>query len=843
MQPKPPIFNDYTLWIQIFLICGDFYTPCVLSAIMYDIIVARPRRTWHYGRYCACSLIISSLLFFTSSTYGQVNTDSLEMELRRSTGEQRLNVLIDLMEALFENDSQRALAFAHEAITLLRDRPDDKAAARLFYFKAMAHDRVGDYDSVLVSAQQLRTLAERNASTEDFARASQLTGLAYWRMSDGEAALTALEEARRHWETAGNSSGMAQTLSLTGLAHYGLGQFDQAIDYLERALVLHENLQDQSYWGQNNLAWTYNNLGFVHADAGNLDEALTYHLKALPIREKLGSREGIAASLNNIGIVYLELGNLDEALAFFQRVQALAEELGNRRGVALSLNNIATTLDYLGEYDKAREYYLRSLAVKEEIGDQNGVGWTLNNLATLEQKAGGFEAALDYHKRAQNVWQRTGSRDGEATTLSNMAELYLEQEEYRQALPLLQDAQELAREAGASLLVRDTYEQLSQAYEGMGQYEEALNAYKSFKAMQDSLLDSESRSVIAEMQQQYRTREQQQRIELLQQERKMQQLWISGLGAGLILLLFIAGLVYSRYRLKTRSHRSLTLAHKQLEKTHEQLIKAQLQLIQQEKLASLGQLTAGIAHEIKNPLNFINNFSSISTELAEEIGQELDRHGLLLGEAAGDLKSLLADLKLTTGKITQHGKRADAIIQSMMAHARHERGQKKLLDLNAFVDEQLELVSKTKRLTEPEFSIEIERAYDPGVGEAEMVPEELGRVLINVLSNAFDAVRERMTKGQDLYRPRICVRTRRNGEEVEVRVEDNGPGIPDSVRDKIFEPFFTTKPAGSGTGLGLSLSYDIVTQVYGGRLDFESSPGQGTTFIIALPVPQTVPQL
>ena len=276
-----------------------------------------------------------------------------------------------------------------------------------------------------------------------------------------------------------------------------------------------------------------------------------------------------------------------------------------------------------------------------------------------------------------------------------------------------------------------------------------------------------------------------------------------------------------------------TLEHKvdartaELSRSLEELKTAQARLVHAEKMASLGALTAGIAHEIKNPLNFVNNFAALSRELAEELEAETD---------PDEIRTLLADLKTNAAKIEEHGQRADGIVRAMLDHSRGGTGERRPADLNALVSEYVDLAYHGKRAQVPDFNAEIEKQLGSEVGEVEVVPQEIGRVLLNLIGNAFDAVYEQAAAANgQAYAPRVTVSTRRVGEHVEIRVVDNGPGIPEDVRAKIFEPFFTTKPTGSGTGLGLSLSYDIVTQGHGGTLAAESTPGQGAAFVMRLP--------
>ncbi|QRK10602.1 AAA family ATPase [Archangium violaceum] len=265
----------------------------------------------------------------------------------------------------------------------------------------------------------------------------------------------------------------------------------------------------------------------------------------------------------------------------------------------------------------------------------------------------------------------------------------------------------------------------------------------------------------------------------------------------------------------------------------------QAQLIQQEKLASLGQLTAGVAHEIKNPLNFINNFAQNTSELLDELTKEASLNPRL---TVAEVEDLLADLRMSAKKIYEHGRRADGIVRSMLEHSRTGRGERSLKNLNAVVEEYVNLVHQGSHLSTLGFACQVVRDYDPGVLELELVPQEIGRVLMNLLNNAFHAVGERRKQDKN-HVPQVTVRTRNLGQTFEIRVEDNGMGIPAQVRQRIFEPFFTTKPPGQGTGLGLSFSYEIITQAYGGTLEEQGQEGQGATFIVRLPVrmPGTVP--
>ncbi len=273
----------------------------------------------------------------------------------------------------------------------------------------------------------------------------------------------------------------------------------------------------------------------------------------------------------------------------------------------------------------------------------------------------------------------------------------------------------------------------------------------------------------------------------------------------------------------------------ELEKTLKDLQTAQHQVIMQEKLASLGQLTAGIAHEIKNPLNFVNNFSEVSGELIGEAREILDEIREQLPEEARDeIEGILDDLTANLQKIHQHGKRADGIVHSMLEHSRGQSGERRAVDLNALLKQYADLAYHAMRAKDQTFNMTWEEDLDDAIGEIEVVPQDLSRVFLNLITNACQATFEWARKNDDDYRPRIRLASRREDDQVEFRVRDNGSGIPREMIKKIFEPFVTTKPPGEGTGLGLSLSQDIIAQ-HGGRMGVESEPGLFTEFWITLP--------
>ena len=283
------------------------------------------------------------------------------------------------------------------------------------------------------------------------------------------------------------------------------------------------------------------------------------------------------------------------------------------------------------------------------------------------------------------------------------------------------------------------------------------------------------------------------------------------------------------YEESRRQKEEIEIQKKHADEALVELKAAQAQLIQNEKMASLGELTAGIAHEIKNPLNFVNNFSEVNIELIEEMQQEIDRGNL------SDVRSLATNIKTNLQKITNHGKRADDIVKSMLQHSRTSTGAKEPTNINALADEYLRLAYHGLRAKDKSFTATTKTDFDESIGDINIIPQDIGRVILNLITNAFYATSEKQKINSSVYEPIVSVSTKKKKDKVEIKVKDNGNGIPQKVLDKIFQPFFTTKPTGQGTGLGLSLSYDIV-KAHGGELKVHTKEGEGSEFIIQLPL-------
>ena len=404
-----------------------------------------------------------------------------------------------------------------------------------------------------------------------------------------------------------------------------------------------------------------------------------------------------------------------------------------------------------------------------------------------------------------------------------LALLRIEEKKYNEAIVLLLRNIERVKIVRQNVL-RD-YKLLASLYEKTGDYLKAKEVYKSFINLQDSITADQSkyRTISFETEQQITDNEI--AISKLESANKLSAVtrnFTIGIAA---LILILTGSIYYRFQSKKK-------ANVVLEKTLNDLKSTQSQLIQSEKMASLGELTAGIAHEIQNPLNFVNNFSEVNKELLVEMKDEIDKGNI------NDAKEIANDVIANEEKINYHGKRADAIVKGMLQHSRSSNSVKEPTDINALADEYLRLAYHGLRAKDKSFNATMKTDFDESIGSINIIPQDIGRAILNLITNAFYVVDEKNTLRQaegDSYEPTVTVSTKKINGKVEIKVTDNGNGIPQKVLDKIFQPFFTTKPTGQGTGLGLSLSYDIV-KAHGGELKVETKEGEGSEFIILIPV-------
>jgi two-component system, NtrC family, sensor kinase len=399
-----------------------------------------------------------------------------------------------------------------------------------------------------------------------------------------------------------------------------------------------------------------------------------------------------------------------------------------------------------------------------------------------------------------------------------------------------------AKSMGDVSKMKGGYYNLSALDSMRGNYKGAYENYKLYSLYRDSLQkkETEKREIQAKLQYEF---DKKQAIAKAEQEKKdaeqrrvknIQYFTIAGLAGLLLVIVIIAFIQWKNNNQKKKANILLQLQKEKVESTLSELKSTQTQLIHQEKMASLGELTAGIAHQIQNPLNFVNNFSEVNKEMIDEVTEEIDKGNIT------EVKNILNDIKDNEEKINHHGKRADSIVKGMLQHSRQTKGVKEPTDINALCDEYLRLSYHGLRAKDKGFNADFKTDFDLSIGKINIVSQDIGRVLLNLFNNAFYAVNEKLTANRspltDNYKPTVSIQTRKLNDKVEIIVSDNGNGIPQNIIDKIFQPFFTTKPTGEGTGLGLSLSYDII-KAHGGEIKVETKVNEGSIFIIYLPTP------
>ncbi len=592
-------------------------------------------------------------------------------------------------------------------------------------------------------------------------------------------------------------------------------------------------------------AQCYYVLGGFYRISGLLDLAVYNMKKSISFIDTSKNKRFLDNNIGVLGYYYLLKENPDECIKY----NRIVNNFYIKNGISYSVISLRMVQAMLMKNRLDSATYFMALAKTDTTDSFPGNrANTLQTEAQFKIQSGAFEEAENL---LEECWQLIKNNNipvnAAAGTIAPdyyYAQLRIKQNRLQEAVDLL--TQDISRLLNNRVEILRDYRLIAELYTKMGNGTKAAETYAIFLAKQDSLLAEQGkfRSISFEAEQQMNEKERS--IANLESQNRIASLsrnFLIGIAA---LLLLVVGGIYQRFRFKKKANQLLQnqkeeieLQKKNVEKTLSDLKATQSQLIQSEKMASLGELTAGIAHEIQNPLNFVNNFSEVSNELISELVEEVD-----MGNTE-EVKRIAKDVQQNLEKINHHGKRADAIVKGMLQHSRSSSGVKEPTDINALCDEYLRLAYHGLKAKDNSFEATFHFEPDTTLPKVNVVPQDIGRVLLNLINNAFYAVDEKKKQNMDGYAPTVSVSTKKLGYKVLISVSDNGNGIPSHVVDKIFQPFFTTKPTGQGTGLGLSLSYDIIHS-HGGELKVETLPaeaaaqagkkGEGTTFIINLPV-------
>ncbi len=607
---------------------------------------------------------------------------------------------------------------------------------------------------------------------EDTTRVNLLSQLSYsYLFSDPDSTYLFAQEGHKLAQAIGYTKG--EMLCKEDLAGFWwtVGDYATATKLLLQALSFAHSENDTSHQ-----EFIYSVLANVHRDQGDYNEALLYTKKYEQLTNAKDSLQ--------IGATYYEMNKPDSALVYFKGAESTSYDW-----TILMLAKIHSKLNH---DSLAFHYYRRSIREFSEIKQMKRLAGAYNGIAELFKKINAIDSALYYAAQALAIAQKKKFNK-----------------------EILQ----------SYLLLSDLYSKTDAA--------KAFNYLHLAIVSKDSLYNQEKQRQILS----YKFNEelQQRETEKLQAQYKNQiKIYIL---LGILIVVVVIGIILWRYNQQRK--KAYAQLEKQKNETDQQRAKAeealtelkstQAQLIQSEKMASLGELTAGIAHEIQNPLNFVNNFSEVNTELIDELGQEVDKGNL------DEVKAIANDIRENEQKINHHGKRADAIVKNMLLHSRSSTGKKEPTDVNALADEYLRLAYHGMRAKDKTFNAKFETDLDPSIEKISVIPQDIGRLILNLINNAFHAVSETQKQNQAGYEPTVTVGTSKLNGAIEIKVKDNGNGIPQKVLDKIFQPFFTTKPTGQGTGLGLSLAYDIV-KAHGGEIKVNTRDGEFTEFVVHLPV-------
>jgi signal transduction histidine kinase len=614
-------------------------------------------------------------------------------------------------------------------------------------------------------------------------------------------------------------------------------QIDSGIKYAQQGLSLAKKLNYRK--GQANCFLV------LAKFSDNISLAIQYSLNALEIFEKLKDKTGMASAHLLLQGNYWVAGDFTNSLYHAFTGEKIAETnnvIGNlqfpgHRLAPLFLAEIGQIYLLRNQLDSAEIYTLKSIAQNELF---NGAKWDfpIYLLATIQREKGDYTSALENYRSAilltqyANPWDTIQIFSGISTLFKKMGKL---DSAIYYAQIVKNNWTSVSSEPKNLLEAINT---LKESFKLKGDKDSAFKYSELGNTLTDSIY---SKDKVRQLQNVTFNEQLKQQEIISSQNKYKSKVQIYSLAAGLFIVLLLAGIIWRNnhhrkkaYELLEKQKGETDFQKAAVEKTLEELKSTQKQLVQREKMASLGELTAGIAHEIQNPLNFVNNFSDVNTELIDELKTELATG---ITQQAIELAN---DIKDNEQKINHHGKRADAIVKGMLQHSRSSSGVKEPTDINALCDEYLRLSYHGLRAKDKTFNATIKTDFDNSIGKINVIPQDIGRVVLNLLSNAFYAVDEKKKQQPQGYEPTVSISTKKIDDKpdsyrVDIRVTDNGNGIPKKVVDKIFQPFFTTKPTGQGTGLGLSLSYDII-KAHGGEIKVETKEGEGVEFIIQLPL-------
>jgi two-component system, NtrC family, sensor kinase len=633
------------------------------------------------------------------------------------------------------------------------------------------------------------------------------------------ATIEKLDSFKRQLNLAKEDTSRVLMMSYLSL-HYGIWNRDSAEVYGMKALALAKQI-NYPRGEARALIGLARNAGIQ----GDLPQSLEYTFRALRIAEENQYLPEKAMCYTDGGYNLGKLEGNPSAIAYFQQADSIYKSFRVHTGMDYWEVYNAMQIAALSFWNDPSDSTLIPMQglLNANMGSDYWRPVFMRHIASMQFRLGKAQNALPYMRQVAEAMKRDENYFQLAAAYMEMSTFFKTLHQEDSGIYYAQKSLAEAQYIGMKYAILDASQQLAQLYESTD-IKKALYYRKVYDSTNAELYgEAKVRSlqkIVSEEQQQQRNIE---ATRIAYQNRLKQY----GLLAGLGVFLLIAFLLYRNNRQQHKANQKLQEQKEEIQSTLIQLKSTQSQLIQSEKMASLGELTAGIAHEIQNPLNFINNFSEVNEELLIEMKDEMNKGNI------DDANAIADNVIGNEEKINYHGKRADAIVKSMMQHSRNSSNIQEPTDINALADEYLRLSYHGLRAKDKEFNATMQTDFDTSIGNINIVPQDIGRVLLNLYNNAFYAVSEKKKSADATYEPTVSVSTKRIGDNVEIIVKDNGNGIPQKVVDKIFQPFFTTKPTGQGTGLGLSLSYDIV-KAHSGEISVNTKEGEFTAFVILL---------
>ena len=634
------------------------------------------------------------------------------------------------------------------------------------------------------------------------------------------------------YKAAGAENETALQLTNVAITHRNMGNYGDAMEYMIESLNLSKKLNDSTSMVEALLA-----MGFTYMYVEKWEEALEVQQEALEIYTKLNDSLGIARIYNDMGVTNMSSGNFEKALELHKAALDIRLSSTDYYYTYASYSYIGEIYEKLNNYTDAIRVYEAGKKYAQLSGMKISEIYSFLNTGSAYFKSGDYEISMEQYKTALELSAKIEEGSSEAIASLNIAKIYLRRDQPRESLNWLQRAEKAALKSNNTYL-ESIYQNIADSYSKIGDHQNAYLNFMKYCEVKDSLAAAENLEKLTtlvnrlefENKKKLQDENHKKMMQIKQTEVDRQKVVKNFSLFGAFVILVLAIIVFIRFMEKKRLNTKLNATLRNLKATQSQLVHA-------EKMATLGELTAGVAHEIQNPLNFIKNFSEVNADLIEELKEEMDN-----GDKQG-INAILDDISSNEKKITEHSNRADSIVKGMLQHSRKGSKDKQPTDINKLADEYLRLAYHGLRAKNKSFNADFRLDSDENLPEIEIIPQDIGRVFLNLINNAFYACSEKARKNTKDYKPEVVVATRQLNNKIEISIKDNGDGIPEEFKDKIFQPFFTTKPTGEGTGLGLSLSYDIITKGHGGELKVETKEGKGlpagqaeTEFIIQLPI-------